>query len=95
MEDTVKTIQVQENGQEMGVIMAMTQEEADDKSYVDYLTEAQTEKTKDYLRNKPKKEPTVDSKEAGGALKEHNEYRQWHRENPGSRKYYGGFTLPS
>ena len=94
MEETVKTIEVTENGKTMGVIMAMTPEEANDKVFVKEMEETQQAKTADRLRHTPDKPaPKYSKEQSQGALKEFNEHKQWHEQNPSSRKYYGGFTL--
>jgi hypothetical protein len=92
LDELVKSFTVKEGDKQQGVVIAMTPEEARDKSYVDYMELAQREKVSDALRKAPEKEAPKHSKaESVGALKEFNESKKWHEANPTSRKYYGGF----
>lgn len=87
-EDQIKKITVEENNQKMDVIIAMTEEEAKDKSYVEYLESAQREKTADRLRKQIPKPPSKASKEdIAGALREAVEYKR-RIQSGGGRKYF-------
>ena len=80
----VKKIKVQEGDKEQEVFIAMTDEEARDTSYVDYLVEGQTEKTREQLRKKSEKpSPQASKGEIAEALKEYGEFKK--REG---RKYF-------
>lgn len=76
MEEQIKKITVEENGKKMDVIIAMTEEEAKDKSYVDYMELAQREKTSEQLRKKPARpESKISDSDRRGAIKEAIAYR--------------------
>ena len=80
----IKKIKVAESGSEMNVFIP----ETGDKSYDDYLEEAETEKTKDQLKKKARKSKTIVSQEQiGGAIKE---YQEWVRRKKrgDTRKYF-------
>jgi hypothetical protein len=84
----VKKITVTENGKSQDVVIGMTQTEANDRSFVDYMIEAQTEKTKDSLRKQPVKEINpVKREELAGQLKEMQEYRRRKSESV-NRRYF-------
>jgi len=77
-------INVEENGRKMTVVIPDT----GDKSYTDYLVEAETEKTREQLRKKPAKpEPTASKDDIAGALREYREYKN-RRKSGDIRKYY-------
>lgn len=89
MEEQIKQFTVEEAGKKQGVIIAMTADEAKDKSYCEYLEAAQREKTADQLRKQPEKPaPTHSREDTSGALREFNEHKRWHAQNPGSKRYY-------
>lgn len=79
---------VREGNSEQEIVIAMTEEEAKDSSYREYLMEAETEKTKEWLRNHPKQEPKEGSREAlASLLKDISDFNRRKRESP-NRKYF-------
>jgi hypothetical protein len=88
IEDQVKKFTVEENGKKVDVVIGMTEEESKDKSYVDYLTEGYTEKTKEQLRKQPPRpESKVIDSDRRGAIKEAIEYRK-RVQSGGGKKYF-------
>ena len=78
---------VHENGEQEFVI-AMTEEEAKDGSYREYLMEAEKEKSRDWLEKHPKVTPKVGSREAlSEQFRDMVEYKKRRKESP-NRKYY-------
>ena len=75
---------VEENGRQVQVVIP----KSDDKSYDNYLIEAQKEKTRDQLRKKaPPETPKEKSRESlAGLLKERQEYDR--RRAEGSKRYF-------
>jgi hypothetical protein len=80
----IRRFTVKENNQEQTVVIP----ETGDKSYDDYLEEAEREKTSNELKKKPPRpEPTLSKKDIAGMLKEHREFRE--RKKRGDiKKYY-------
>jgi len=74
---------VEENGKKMEVIIPKT----GDRSYDNYLKEAEIEKTKDQLRKKPDKVKSHSNEEIKGALREYNDWKN-KRDSGQTRKYY-------
>ena len=69
----IKKITVKANDKEMDVFIP----QSGDKSYDDYLEEAETEKTENELRKKPPRpESKMSKQEIGGALKEYQEFKK-------------------
>ncbi len=88
VEDQVKKITVEENGKKMDVIIAVSEEEAKDKSYVEYLESAEREKTADQLRKQiPKPPPKASKEDIAGALREAVEYKN-RIQRGGGKKYF-------
>lgn len=84
----VEKFTVEQGDKTQEVFVAMTEEEAQDRQFTEYMREAQTEKVQDALRKKPPKESPKHSKEdIAGALKEYNEYRH-RKEKSVNRKYF-------
>lgn len=82
----IETITVKANGQKQDVVIAMTQEEANDRSYREYVKEAQVEKTTDYLNKHPVKTPDpVKREELRESIKEQQEYN---RRKSVNRRYF-------
>ena len=79
---------VKEGDREREVIIAGTPEEMKDQSHMDYLEQAEREKTSDQLKKLPDKPKSDKSKEdISGALKELSDFRR--RKQEGAiRKYY-------
>jgi hypothetical protein len=88
IEDQVKKFTVEENGKKVDVVIGMTEEEAKDKSYVDYLESGYTEKTKEQIRKQPPKPaPKASNEDIRGALREAIEYKR-RRQMGGGKKYF-------
>ena len=88
IEDQVKKITVEEDGKKMDVIIAMTEEESRDRSYVDYMELAQREKTADYLRKKPERpESKVSDEDRRGAIREAIAYKNRKQSGEGKKFY--------
>lgn len=88
VEDQVKKITVEENGKKMDVIIAVSEEEAKDKSYVEYLESAEREKTAGQLRKQiPKPPPKASKEDIAGALREAVEYKN-RIQHGGGKKYF-------
>lgn len=76
------------DGREQEYVIAMTEEEAKDRSYLEQLHEAQAEKTADWFKRHPVQEPKEGSREALGELmREMSEYKRRKQESP-NRKYF-------
>jgi len=90
----IKKMSVEEGDKKQDVIIAMTPEEANDRSYVEYLKESTEEKTKDQLRKKPPRETSkLSGKEKVDAIKDIREYgakKQGRSVNP--RYFSGNYT---
>jgi len=83
----VEKIVVTEGDKSQDVYIACTEEEAKDKSYMDYLKEGTEYKTKDQLKHKPEKEkPQYGKEHATGALKEYSDWKR--RSDNGLRRKY-------
>jgi len=78
-----RQFEITENGRTEIVIIP----EGDDKSYTDYIEEAQREKVTAELKSKPPAVRTKSKEEVAGALKEYNEYKK-HRAEGYNKKYY-------
>ncbi len=79
----IKNVVVKENNHEMQVFIPQT----GDKSYDDYIEEAEIEKTRDELRKKPHLKSNKSKEDIKKALKELSDYRRRKRENV-NRKYF-------
>ena len=85
---SVDELNVKHGDKEQKVIIGMTEDERKDQSYVDYLRESITEKTKDEMVKYKKEEPKKGSREhLRELLKEKSEYDIRKAENP-NRKYW-------
>lgn len=79
---------VREGDKERTVVIAGTPKEMNDKSHMDYLEQAEREKTSNQLKKLPDKPKSNKSKEdISGALKELSEFRRRKREGA-IKKYY-------
>lgn len=73
---------------EQEFVIAMTEEESKDKSYRDYLMEAQKEKTKDWLEKHTRVAPKEGSREhLGELMREMTEYKARKKESQ-NKKYF-------
>lgn len=87
----VKKITVKEGNKQQDVYIAMTEEEASDGSYVDYIEEAQQEKVSEKIKkSKPKEESSVSNEDKVNAIKEWMKHRDEKRNRSGP-KYFSGF----
>ena len=77
-----REFEITENGRTEIVIIP----EGDDKSYTDYIEEAQREKVTAELKSRPPAVRTKSKEEVAGALKEYNEYKKHRAEY--TKKYY-------
>lgn len=69
----IKKITVREGEHSMDVFIP----QSDDRSYNDYLEEAEREKTSDELRKKPPKPPQkISDKDMGAQLREYQEFKE-------------------
>ena len=81
----MNTFTVRENNREVTVMIPGT----GDKSYDEYLEEAEREKTAEQLKKKsPRPVSTMDRKQVAGALKEFMEYVNRKRSGDINRKYF-------
>ena len=81
-------IKITENGQEQDVVIAMTEDEAKDHSYQEYLRESTIEKTREQMRNFKKDEPKPGAREhLVELMREKSEYDRRKKESP-NKKYY-------
>jgi len=83
----VKKVVVEEDGKTQDVYIAMTDEEAKDKGYTDYMDIVAQEETKDELRKKVPKQQPKDKEHISGTLKEVSEYRR-RRQSEFPRRYF-------
>lgn len=80
-----KKIEIKEGDKEMDVFIP---QDPKDKSYNEYLEQAEVEKTKDQLRKRPPKPKSkVSKEEVSGELKERAEFDR-RRKSDHPRKYY-------
>ena len=87
----VKRVTIKEGDKSQDVYIAMTDEEANDRSYVDYLQEAQKEKVSNELRkSKPREVSKLPDDDKSGAIKEWIKHRDEKKKRSGP-KYYSGF----
>lgn len=84
----MRRFKVKEGDKEREVLIVGTPEEMNDKSHMDYLEEAQREKTSDQLKKLPDKPKSKTlKKDVAGILKERIEFRN--RKARGEiKKYY-------
>ena len=86
----VKKITVEEGDKKKDVYIAMTEEEANDRSYMEYLESAEREKTSNEMRkSKPRGVSNVPKEDVAGAMKEYIKYRD-EKKNRSGPKYFGG-----
>ena len=78
----IKTFKVKEGNREQTVIIPKT----GDKSYDDYLEEAEREKTSEQLKKNQRPQSTVPREQVVGALREFHNFIQ--RKKEGGKKYY-------
>ncbi len=57
-----------------------------DRGHDDAIEEAQIERTRQQLRNRPDKKPTKSKAEVAGAIKEYSEFRN--RQRRGEKRFY-------
>ncbi len=80
----IRKIDVTENGQTTELFIP----ETGDKSYDDYIEEAETEKTRDELKHRlPREKPKYSKEEIGQALRDLSDFRRRKKESP-NKKYY-------
>jgi hypothetical protein len=85
---SLEKVTIKEGDKEQDVIIAMTEEEANDHSYRDYLKLGATERTQEQLRKKkPLPESKYSMEERSGVLKEYNEFNN-RQKNVNKKKYY-------
>jgi hypothetical protein len=85
----IEKFQTQEGGKTQDCYIVSTPEEAKDSSYMDYLKEAEQEKFSDKVKHEPEKpEPKFGREHAVGVVRELKEYKEWHKRNPNSKRYY-------
>ena len=83
----IEKIKVKEGDKEQDVIIAMTEDEANDRSYRDYLRLGAKERTQEQLRKKPARpESKVSMEDRSGILKDFNEFNN--RRKSGTKKFY-------
>ena len=83
----VKKVIITEGGKSQEVIIAMTEEEAKDKSFVEYVELANREETKEKLRKTPVREAGKHSQdEVKEGLRELRDFR--YRKQAGTKKYW-------
>ena len=80
---------IKEDGKEKEVCIAMTEDEANDRSYREYLSEAVEEKTRDELRKQTVREPNLEKREEiAEQIRWRNEFEQREEEYGRGHKYH-------
>jgi hypothetical protein len=84
----VESINVKEGNKEMTVVVA-----SDDRQELEYLKEAEREKTSDELKSKPDKKQLTkkETKERKEAVKEYNDWLLKKKNGTGNKRIFGGF----
>lgn len=87
----IDKITVEKDGKKQDVFIAMTPEEANDRSYRSYLKEAEAEKTAGQLAKKPAREESKLTKEEQvEAIKQMKEYRDKVKVRSVKSRYFSG-----
>lgn len=83
----IEHITVKEGDKEKDIVIAMTAKEGEDRSYREYIKEAEIEKTREELRNLPPTNPEKKKKAREDMAGELKEYQEWKSRRDGVRKY--------
>ena len=81
---------IEENGRTQRVVIAMTEKEAQDRSYKEYLEQSVTEKTREELKKQPEIKPRNPKKvdNLRQAMKEMQEYKERKQKHENTKRFY-------